>query len=193
MGLTLVLTMACANFELAMKLRDMPGLHFNPTTFMPFPSVGPYGTQNERPLDRKSVMLYSTAESEDVLFWKDLNDETKEYPILANHYPSNGDVAVVKAMYPDHEPPGGYHWDGDQIVKDEPQAAQSRNRPPAVPPKPSSLQASKARPSLAPKPTARQGGSSTTEPLSQILHDAFATTGQTSPTDMATILDVVEN
>lgn len=77
---------------------------------MPYKSVGRYGTQNEGPLDIKSVMLYSTEVTGTVLYWRDPNDETKEYSILANHFPSAGDVAAIKVMYPEHEPQPGYHW-----------------------------------------------------------------------------------
>lgn len=181
---------ACTNFAIAQKLRS----RFEAIYFIPMPNVELFGTQSNGPLDRKSVMLYPSSVSVGVLFWKDPTDGTKEYPILANHFPSAGDVAAVKAMYPDHELRAGSHWEGDRIVKDEPQAATSRSGPPVVPPKPSSLRASKIRPSVPAKPTRLQIDSSTTvEPLSQILRDVFGTKGQTSPTDVATVLDMIEN
>lgn len=141
-GVPATMDHVCSHAELAWPALEFSDENFDVRPFVPMPAdLYPVSTEN---LDRKSIMLYSTTLAQYVLWWRDGS------PISLNHYPSEGDVAGVKSMYPDIDPDVPLHQSAPTSSsvsppKVPPRPVKSRSKSRLPPPKP--LESTSLRPS----------------------------------------------
>lgn len=114
----------CSHAELAWPALEISGNSFDVRMFVTIPA-NLYPVSNEG-LDRKSIMMYSTTNSNYAIWWRPTSGVKDELPIYLNHYPSAGDVAGIKLMYPDIDP---------NVPLYPPAPTSSSRGPPNVPPK----------------------------------------------------------